>query len=233
MITDTLQAWVIHKHWSGDTSARVIFFTQEHGLINCLYKGGRTPKKQALLQAFLPLWLAIDVRGDAYFVRQLEIAAAPVQLIGQPLFAGLYINELLYYILQPRDPHQLLYSAYAQALSALMSTSERIAIEAILRRFEWMLLMTCGFHMSLTHDARSAMPINVNSFYRFVAGEGFILAAEGISGAHIAAMAADRLEDVAVLNVAKQVMRRAIEYVLDGKEIRTRTLYQQFTTPRL
>lgn len=226
MITDTLQAWVIHKHWSGDTSARVIFFTEEHGLINCLYKGGRTPKKQALLQAFLPLWLAMDVRGEAYFVRQLEIAAAPVQLVGQPLFAGLYINELLYYTLQPRDPHELLYSAYVQALSALMTTSERFAIEAILRRFEWRLLTECGFHMSLTHDARSARPINVNCFYRFVASEGFILAEEGISGAHITAMAADDLEDVAVLNVAKQIMRRAIEHLLDGKEIKTRLLYR-------
>ena len=24
MITDTLQAWIIHKYWSGDTSARVV-----------------------------------------------------------------------------------------------------------------------------------------------------------------------------------------------------------------
>ena len=226
MTTDTLQAWVIHKYWSGDTSARVIFFTQEYGLINCLYKGGRTPKKQALLQAFLPLWLSIDVRGDAHFVRQLEIADAPVPLIGQPLFAGLYINELLYHTLRPRDPHELLYGAYVQAISALMETSERFTIEAILRRFEWMLLTACGFHMSLTHDARSALPIHLNSFYRFIAGEGFILANEGISGAHITAMAADGLEDIAVLQVAKQVMRQAIEYLLDGKEIKTRLLYQ-------
>lgn len=225
MITN--QAWVIHKYWSGDTSARVVFFTQEHGLINCLYKGGRTPKKQALLQAFLPLWLALDVRGDAHFVRQLELAAAPIQLVGQPLFAGLYMNELLYHTLQPRDPNELLYGAYIQALGALMATSERFAIEAILRRFEWVLLTACGFHMSLTHDARSAMPIDVNSSYRFVAGEGFVLAGNGISGAYIAAMAADRLEEVAVLRVAKQVMRQAIDHALDGKEIKTRALYRQ------
>ncbi len=227
MITDTLQAWVIHKYWSGDTSARVVFFTQEHGLLNCLYKGGRTPKKQALLQAFLPLCLTTDARGDAHFVRQLEIAETPIQLVGKPLFAGLYINELLYHILQPHDPHELLYSAYVQALSALTTTSERFAIEVILRRFEWVLLTTCGFHMSLTHDARSAIPIDTNSFYRFVAGEGFILAGEGVSGAHITAMAADQLENVAVLNVAKQVMRRAIDHALDGKEIKTRALYRQ------
>jgi DNA repair protein RecO (recombination protein O) len=225
MITDALQAWVIHKHWTGDTSARVVFFTQELGLVNCLYKGGRTPKKQALLQAFLPLWLVMDVKGEAYFVRQLEIAAAPIQLAGQPLFAGLYVNELLYYALKSHDPHETLHTAYVQVLKALITAPDRLAIEAVLRRFEWALLTSCGFQMSLTHDARSALPIDANCFYRFIAGEGFILAEQGICGAHIIAMAAGKLEEVAVLNAAKQVMRQAIHHALDGRVIKARALY--------
>lgn len=226
MITDTLQAWVIHKHWSGDTSARIVFFTQEYGLINCFYKGGRTPKKQALLQAFLPLWLAMDIRKDAHFVRHLEIAATPIPLVGQSLFAGLYMNELLYYALRPRDPHELLYAAYVQSLHMLTQASHRLAIEAVLRRFEWVLLTSCGFHMSLTHDARSALPINEDEFYQFIVGEGFVLAEKGVGGAHILAMAADKLEDVTVLNVAKRVMRQAIHHALDGREIKARALYR-------
>jgi len=226
MIADTHQAWIIHKYWSGDTSARVIFFTQEHGLINCLYKGGRTPKKQALLQPFLPLWLAMDVRGDFHFVRQLEMAAAPFLLVGQSLFAGLYINELLFHALQQRDPHESLYIAYVDTLKALIAAPNRLALEAILRRFEWELLTSCGFNMSLTHDARSDLPIEMSKFYRFIAGEGFVVAAEGIKGIHILAMAADQLDDIAVLNAAKQIMRRAIHHALDGKEIKARALYQ-------
>ncbi len=128
----------------------------------------------------------------------------------------MYINELLYHTLQPHDSHEVLYSAYVQALSALTITSERFAIEAILRRFEWVLLTACGFPMSLTHDARSATPIDTNCFYRFIAGEGFVLAEEGISGGHIAAMADDKLDDISVLQVAKQVMRRAIHHTLCG-----------------
>ncbi len=226
MITDALQAWVIHKHWSGDTSARIIFFTQEHGLLPCFYKGGRTPKKQALLQAFLPLWLAMDIRGDAHFVRHLEIAATPVPLVGQSLFAGLYMNEILYYALRPSDPHELLHAAYVQSLQTLTYASDRLTIEAVLRRFEWVLLTSCGFHMSLTHDARSALPIKEACFYQFIAGEGFILAEKGIDGTHLLAMAADRLDDVDVLNVAKRVMRQAIHHALDGREIKARALYR-------
>ena len=223
MITD---AWVIHKYWSGDTSARVIFFTREHGLVNCLFKGGRTPKKQALLQSFTPLWLAIDVRGAAHFVRQLEVAAPPIQFAGQNLFAGLYINELLHHSLKSDDAHAALHAAYSHTLHALELVTDRFAIEALLRRFEWTLLTSCGYHISLTHDARSHQRISANHFYSFVAGEGFIVAAEGISGAHIIALSEDRLEDLAVLGVAKRIMRRAIDHALDGKEIKARALYR-------
>lgn len=226
MITDAFQTWVIHKYWSGDTSARVVFFTREHGLIHCFFKGGRTPKKQALLQAFSPLWLAIDVRGDTHFVRHLERAAAPIPLEGQTLFAGLYINELLHHALRPRDPHEPLHGAYAHTLETLMKAPHRLAIEATLRRFEWTLLTSCGYHMSLTQEAYTARPIEPDKRYNFINGEGFILADNGINGAHIIEMAADHLEDVAVLNTAKRIMRRAIDHALDGKEIKTRALYR-------
>ena len=225
MITNAPYSWVIHKYWSGDTSARVVFFTQEHGLVNCLYKGGRTPKKQALLQAFTPLWLAMDVRGDAFFVRQVELAATPIALMGKNLFAGLYVNELLHHALKPHDHHAELYSAYIHTLQSLTLASDRFAVEAVLRRFEWGLLTACGYHMSLTHEARSDKPILNHLYYRFIAGDGFMLADEGISGAHILAMSKDELDDVDVLNVAKQIMRRAIFHALDGKMIKARALY--------
>ena len=226
MITDALQAWVIHKYWSGDTSAWVVFFTEEHGIIKCHYKGGRTPKKQALLQAFIPLWLAMDVRGDAHFVRHLEIADTPLQLSGQTLFAGLYMNELLHHALQPHDPHPTLHVAYLHALQSLPLASDRYAIEAVLRRFERALLTSCGYHMSLTQDANSSQPIVDSDFYHFTPGAGFVVANKGISGRHILAIANDALDDIAVLKDAKRIMRMAIDHALEGKEIKSRRLYR-------
>jgi DNA repair protein RecO (recombination protein O) len=220
-------AWVIHKSWSGETSARVVFFTRDHGVVHCFYKGGRTPKKQALLQAFIPLWLDINIRGDAYFVHRLEIAAAPIALEGKNLFAGLYMNELLFYALKPQDPSDTLYSAYLLSLEALMMASDRYAIERVLRRFEWILLTACGYSISLTHDARTQRPIDKGSLYRFVEGEGFVLAEVGISGAHILALSEGALDDLSILHVAKKIMRSAIVHMLDGKPIQARALYMQ------
>ncbi len=225
MITEAIPAWVIHKHWSGDTSARVIFFTESFGLVSALYKGGRTPKKQALVQAFLPLWLIMNVHKDAYYVRQLDMMASPMPLTGRTLFAGLYVNELLYHALKPLDPHPSLYVAYTETLKELQLDSNRLSMERVLRRFEWVLLSSCGYHLSFTHDATMQNPILSDRTYRFIAGEGFVLSDEGISGAHILAIAEDRLDDVSVLLAAKRIMRCAIFHAVDGKEFKARALY--------
>ena len=226
METDSSEAWVIRKFCAGDTSARVIFFTAKHGLIAGHCKGGRTPQKQALLQAFTPLWLSFTTRSMAHFVNRIELAAATLPLQGANLLAGLYVNELLYLALKPLDAHASLHEAYGEVLQALTTAQDRFAVEAALRRFEWSLLCACGYAMSLTHDARLATPIRAAQYYQFIAGEGFVLAEDGYYGAHILAIANDQLHDRAVLTTAKHIMRIAIQQVIQGKEIRTRALFR-------
>jgi len=229
MITDVSQAWVVRKYWAGDTSAWVVFFTKEYGLIRGYYKGGRLPKKQALIQPFIPLWLSMDVRRDAYFVSKLEMVGSSPVLIGQTLFAGLYMNELVYYALTQDDPHPALHVDYSNALHSLNHTKDRKAIEQSLRRFERAILFACGSHMSLTHEADSSKPIVENNFYQFIPGLGFNRSTEGISGRHILAFARDELDDEVVLKEAKYIMRRAIGHALEGREIKSRELYTHST----
>src|ERR1700734_3476910 len=106
-----LEAWLLHKVPSGESSVRVYFFTKEQGILHCWYKGGRTPKKQAILQPFMPLWLSLDQRREHYYVRQLESLAAPLLLKNIALYSACYINELLYYALKPCDAHPDLFDA--------------------------------------------------------------------------------------------------------------------------
>ena len=227
MISDPLHAWVLHKRASGDTSAHVTFFTREMGLVSALCKGGRTPKKQALLQAFTPLWLTLDVKGDWHYVCKLDVFAPSLALVSDGLFASLYLNELLYLTQQPLEPSPELYDVYVSTLNALMLAKGRAEIEVILRRFEWQFLIFCGYSMSLTHDARSGESITACNYYMYIAGEGFVLANKGIVGAHIIAMASDTFYDPDVLKSAKWIMRRAVDHVLDGKLIKVRELYKK------
>lgn len=230
MTTDALNAWVVHKSWSGETSARVIFFTKEQGLVRGLYKGGRLPKNQALLQLFSPVWLSLTVRGDACFVRQIELAAAPLQLPNESLFAGLYVNELIYHALKPHDPQPSLYAAYTSTLNALMVAFDQQAQELVLRRFEWSLLSACGYAISFSQEAHTGAPILSDRFYRFIDGEGFVLAEKGLLGEHLIELSQGNLNHPDLLCVAKVVMRRAIQHAIDGKKINSRDLYRKSKT---
>lgn len=224
-MTRTIEAWVLHKHWSGDTSARVAFFTRELGLIHCLCKGGRTPKKQALLQAFTPLWLTLDERYGRFYAKTIESISPSLQLTGNSLFSALYLNEILYYALSPYSSDAALFDAYLYALNGFALTQERLALESLLRRFEWGLLKTCGYSFSLTHEAGTNNLIAANLYYQFIAGEGFIAASQGIPGTHILALAEDNLNEEIYLKSAKLIMRKAIEHLLGGREIKARALY--------
>jgi DNA repair protein RecO (recombination protein O) len=226
MIVESLDAWVLNRSWIGDTSAMVTLYTREQGLVKASYKGGRTPKKQANLQVFTPLWVALNKRHDWYYVQQIEIKASSLPLSGHHLFSGLYINELLHHALKPCDPSPYLYDIYEETLRELSSTPTKLLLEACLRRFELQLLMSCGYEVSYHIDAQGA-PVKADQEYRFIAGEGFIRAATlGIPGEHLLAIAHNQLHNADVLKAAKRIMRAAINYALDGKAIKTRDLFR-------
>lgn len=224
MTAESLQAWILHKQWSGESSARVSFFTEEFGLLPCLCKGGRTPKKQAILQSFVPLWIVVDQRYDRHYMRSME-SMLPLTLRGHALFSAWYINELLYYLLKPLSPEASLYQAYSHTLHALATTSDQLAVEVLLRRFEWALLKACGYCFSWTQEAARGDPIVASACYQWVAGQGFLLANQGIPGEHLIAIAADNFSEIAYLKSAKIIMRKAIDHLLCGKKIQARALF--------
>lgn len=223
MTTEANKAWVLHKKPSGDSSFRVTFFTREYGLLSCLCKGGRAPKKQALLQPFIPLWLALDKRKDWYYLRQLEALAPSYDLKSQALFASLYLNELLYYTLSPEDSSPELYDSYDKTLQLLASNPDKTFIELVLRQFEWQLLKLCGQGFLFDEEIHSGRPINPLSSYVFIPGEGFKAAAQGISGDILLKLANDDFRELNTLKAAKQINRCAIDYLLGGRELNSRS----------
>lgn len=228
MITQSLTAWILHKQCAGDSSVRVTFFSAESGLLTCFYKGGRGAKKQSFLQSFVPLWLHLMARHDRYYVQSLEATGAPLPLEGSALFSGFYLNELLYYVLQPEDPAPDLFQAYSYTLNRLALTQDPLEIERLLRRFEWVLLKANGLCFSFTQEARTGEPVSEDARYQFIPGEGFVKSTEGMLGTRLLALASDQLADKAQLKVAKTVMREAMKHLLGGRELRSRALYGPF-----
>ena len=227
MKAEAVNAWFLRSYPSGDTSLRTIFFTCEYGIVEALYKGGRTPKKKYNLQPFMPLWLALDVRYEWHYVRNLESNSPALYLRGQALFSGLYVNELLCSMLKPHDAAPVLFEAYVKTLQGLTQAVDRLCIESLLRRFECVLLDVAGYAVSFTHDAQTGQEINPDAFYRFVAGAGFYVSKDGFSGQHILAFSTGKLEDAETLRTVKGFMRQAMAHALDGKEIQSRKLYHK------
>ena len=228
MKTEGLTAWLLHQRPSKNTTTEVFFLTRERGLARAFCRGGRTPKKRAILQPFTPLWLVFDERHYGMYVSQIEIAGPSAYFIGEALLAGLYINELLYRALKPNVAEPMLYVAYEHAMICLARVTTRSSLEIALRQFEGTLIQLLGYHMSYTHEAHSENLITETKRYRLVPGTGFVLDEEqGFLGVHILAIASETWQHPEVLRVAKIIMRRMIDYVLDGAVIQTRCLYSR------
>ncbi|WP_133129762.1 DNA repair protein RecO [Legionella yabuuchiae] len=225
MTIEAFEAWILHKRWSGDTSAQVSFLTREQGIVSGLYKGARARSKNAVLQPFTPMWVAVNRRGNWHYIRQLELRAPSLPLAGDALFSALYINELVSYILLPNDTHPKLYDAYESVLYTLSVVQHRLDLEVALRQFERELLKDSGYQLSLTHDAEEH-PIAIHKQYQFIPGEGFQMTSKGFLGEHLLALAENRFEDPDVLKAAKRIMRQAIDHVLDGRTLNARALFR-------
>ena len=114
-----LEAWLLHKTITGESSLKLHVFTREKGIIVCWFKGGRSPKKQAILQPFMPLWLSYQSKNDYAYVSKLESRALPFQFNSMALFSACYINELVYYALRSSEPQGTIYDAYQDTLKGL------------------------------------------------------------------------------------------------------------------
>lgn len=230
MTIENHEAWLLHKKPSGDSSAQLIFFTREAGLLSCLFRGGRTPKKQVLLQAFTPIWLAVDTRRDWQYVNRLEILSSPLPLSGVSLFAGLYLNELLYYALSKGESQVELFDAYQFTLKGLATVNDRLVIEALLRRFEFTLLAACGYSLVLTEEVGSGRAIQAQYHYQYTAGQGLQRASQGFSGRTVLTLAQGQFDDLAALKIAKLIMRQAIDHLLGGRKLKSRSLFAGIAT---
>ena len=225
MTAESLQAWLIHKTPTGDTSLKLRLFTREKGLLDCQYRGGRTIKKNATLQLFTPLWLFLKERHHWFYVNNVESSESPLDLSGSSLFAALYVNELIFHTMPLQERDEPLFVTYQNTLRVLATTQHPSDIEINLRRFEINLLTACGYSLSFSTELNSSERIKPTSYYQFIAGHGFKESNTGIPGQHLLALADDHFKELPLLKTAKGIMRQAIDHLLGGRQLKTRSLY--------
>lgn len=248
---DRQPAYVLHRRAYRESSALVELLTRDFGLVGAVMRGAkRSPLSARDLEPFGQV--AVSWRGRGQLVTLLRTETVVRRnLSGDALFAGLYINELLVKTLGRGEPVSGLFGSYdaaiaslAQARSSTVEPASRsrppndveggsgFALEPILRTFERRLLDELGYGIAFDVDIGSGRPIERSRRYRVVDGEGFreVDAQEAAStcvfdGSQIAAIDAGDYTDLAVLQGAKQILRRAIAVRLGGRPLATRRLF--------
>lgn len=227
-------AFILHARPYRTTSALVKFFSQDYGVLSGIVRGikGQAAKNSALIQPFVPLSLQWTDRTELKTITALEEQLPPIALKGERLFSALYINELLYRLLQEGEPFGTLFALYRDVLTELAHLQD---IEPVLRRFEKALLNQLGYGVSYTHDAQTELALDDRAWYRFVIDEGFIrmederhrltIKQSCYQGWQIRALATDDYSQLENRRVAKQIMRESLAFYLGGQPLNSRNLF--------
>lgn len=223
-------AYILHTRPYRDTSLIVDFLTLEFGRVSAVARGVRQRKgnKRQLLSPFSRLLVSWQGRTDLKLLTSFESDHHYVQLHGNYLYSGFYLNELLVRLLPEMDSHNALFLDYEVSLRALSNAE---ALEPLLRRFEFHLLAELGYAVDFTHDARSYLPIDPAGIYVCDIHEGFFAALPAtpaqqlIKGECLLAIAADDYCDAETRIIAKRLTRMMLKPLLGARPLKSRELF--------
>jgi DNA repair protein RecO (recombination protein O) len=224
-------AYVIHHHDYSETSLLLELFTRDYGRIGLIAKGARRAKngRRALLNPFTPLLIDWSGKGELGVLTGVEASGAPLVLSGEALYCGFYVNELLIRLLHRHDAHAQLFGGYQQCLQRLLGDGTS---DVALRQFEYLLLQEIGYGLVLDHDAFDNMPIEEDQHYEYIADSGPRRVVAGgerhdgalVQGRSLIALATGKLEDPAIMQELKRLMRMLLARHLGDKPLNSRQL---------
>lgn len=223
-------AFVLHRRAYRETSFLVELFTRDHGRLTVIARGVRKAKSASsgLLQPFVPLLVSWSGKGELMTLSHVEASGHMQVLLGDCLFAGFYLNELLMSLLQRWDAHPNLFNVYADTIIALQTN---LLQQKTLRSFEKYLLEDLGYGLLPSTAAASITP---DQYYRFVPDMGFVVSELGeavlaksniFAGKNLIAIAQENWADEDVLQDAKRLTRLMLAPLLGAKQIHSRKLF--------
>ncbi|MCX7102248.1 MAG: recombination protein O N-terminal domain-containing protein [Methylobacter sp.] len=233
-------AFILQQRNYRETSLIIDVITRDFGWISILAKGVRTAKSKTagMLQPFIPLVVSYAGKGELKILTDAERYPISLQvcqlhnfsvdkiqsfkeLKGLGIYCGFYLNELIVCFLHKYDPHPEVFDDYRDCLFCLANC---VNLEAALRLFELKLLECTGYGLQFDLDSlgKSVDPLKK---YQYIVGQGAIETREGyLSGSTLLALNKQILTDSQVLSEAKTLMRRVIDFYLQGKPLKSRAV---------
>lgn len=224
---DLAPAFVLHQFDYRDSSKIVEFLVRDHGRIAAVARGVRrsSNRQRGLLRPFQPLLLSWSGR-ELGTLTAVEAAGPAVNLAGEPLLAGFYLNELCLRLIATHDPHPEIFALYDATLRHLSTAA---TITAPLRRFELGLLEALGYGLNLIAEPRTGEAVVPEGRYLFHADSGPERVTARIdddtaiiAGTSLLAIANGELDDAQVLRDAQRILRTAIDRHLGARPLKSR-----------
>lgn len=223
-------AYVIHRRPWRETSLMVDLFTLNHGRMSVIARGASGSKSplKAQLQPFQPLLLGWVGRGDLKTLTDVDVRDGPALQRTVALYSGLYLNELMQKVLPQADPHPTLFAAYIGALEQLAQTTD---VEPVLRTFEQAFATALGYDFSWDLAMDTGEPVHAGQLYCYDPEQGIVADASGgvrlqnLPGETLLVLASGDYESAASRRIAKRVMRVLTDYLLQGRPLNSRSLF--------
>ena len=227
MRNEPLHGYVLHQRAYRENSKLVNFLSFEAGRIDGI-------ARQSVASLYQPTLLFATGKSALKTFTKAETAGSAMIMVGDALFAGFYLNELLVRLLPHQEPLPDVVNAYAEALQALASLQPLVPT---LRRFELVLLTQLGYAIDFQYD-RLGVPIQAHVLYRYRRGEGFEPHTSGEVGRVILSVGA--ADDAALAtclpeswSMLTRVLRSALAAQLGDKPLKSRALWISAKSPRM
>lgn len=225
------RAFVLHHRPYRNTSQLIDCLTSRYGRIGLVAQGSRVAKsnRRALLQPFVPLVVSWVRRGELGRLIHVEAGAASLELGGDHLLAGFYVNELVLRLLARSDPNAEVYSCYSECLQGLASGA---GVARTLRLFELALLRALGYGLGLDCDAQTGEPLRAEDTY-IVEPETGPVRAEGAGGVpayrgkDLISLRERSLDDPDSLRAARALLGRILDTYLGERPLKSRGVFKE------
>lgn len=223
-------AFILHRRAYRETSQIIDLFCQDVGKVSVVYKGGRssTRMKRGMAQPFTLLLATYFGRGSLKTVKNLEAQTQVIPLQGKRLYVAMYINELLYRLLQAETACDGLFECYQRTLLSIASEDDP---QQALRLFELTLLETLGYGVNFERDVYSDEEIEAGFQYQYHQQLGFF-AKQAIcnpnhvyDGQDIINLSQRNLQSPSTLKMAKRFCRQALAELLGDRPLHSRALF--------
>lgn len=213
-----------------ENSQLVDLFCESSGMVRALYrKNARQPALQ--MGELYEIKLSLG-QGELYFIQQAEVLQCYPPLHGRQLYLAFYINELTIKLVKNISDSRYLLQSYLVTYQALSNALQPAEEEALLRRYELIIIEELGVKPDFEHTADCHSELVDNKVYQLDYQAGWFECEDpndpkGLPGNVIRRINKADFGQPTTLKYAKKLMRGWIDHLLGSQTLNSRQLFKR------